>query len=487
MFGVALALGGSAAAHDSWLVAERAAVENGAQVRLSFVTGEVFPRGERPTAIERAHQLVEAYGETLKAYNDGFQTDDTCLFTHVALSGGGLHVMGFALQPRLIELEPDVFRRYLREEDAREALLEFDRSDAASKGAVERYTKFAKTIVAVGDEAAATAGFDATVGHRLEIVPLSPPIAWASGGSLRIRVLLDGHPWANVPVSAGHDGVEVHGYAHRARTDAAGEAAVPLSRPGHWFVKAHLIRPSTSLASFQWESFWASLTFRVREGEPAQPAAHADSQPEATIAAADAEARPAEASAAVPIENAAVPGRDAQAIITAHGRLEPWVAAGYRMARRALRDLELERGDSRLVATHFSPYARPTIAMIDGVQAATGASVGKMNLRYKTVGLEGLRTEFVDCQSGKSVVLRLTDAALRELSALDESEAEAAAMRVLEMPEDDLMTPVVPPMPKGAIKKSVAPPADVQVGGRASPDVAIKGLGAALRAVCSRR
>ncbi len=516
--GLVLAPSGVTRAHDSWLVAERSWADVGTQVRVSFITGEIFPLGEAATGPDRVASFVEYLGGGQVAIKP-LESDAASLFSNVTLTGEGIHVFGLALHPRLIEMTPDAFENYLRQEDARDVLATFMRGDIPNH-VTERYSKYAKTLLIVGNTLPG-AGHDQIVGHPLEIIPLSPPSTWIAGTHVPVRVLLDGHPWPDVAVSAGHDGLGQHGYAVRTRSDARGEAAIPVSQAGHWFIKAHLIRPHTGLGSFQWESFWASLTFRVAEPPVADASAPGTNLPAVGEAAppevasqgppADSVSTPTEAAgpetrreekttpdpegkssvdkqAAPPMPQTDIPNvrdeiglapgvvvdapaaepvaavqADLDAIVAVHGAPNPWVAAGYRMGRRALQDLRLPKGDRRLIATHHSPYAAPTVSMIDGVQAATGTSVGKMTLRYKTAKLDAVRTEFVDSRTGASVSYRLTDSALRELAGGVDEEAGENTIRVLEMPEEDLFEAFEPQRPKRAQSIEAPAPAPVAV------------------------
>jgi formylmethanofuran dehydrogenase subunit E len=63
-----------------------------------------------------------------------------------------------------------------------------------------------------------------------------------------------------------------------------------------------------------------------------------------------------------------------------HGLAGPFAVAGYRMGTAALLKLGLRRGSMDLDVTHYSPPEVQWSCVIDGLQAATGASLGKMNL-----------------------------------------------------------------------------------------------------------
>jgi formylmethanofuran dehydrogenase subunit E len=64
-----------------------------------------------------------------------------------------------------------------------------------------------------------------------------------------------------------------------------------------------------------------------------------------------------------------------------HGMAGPFAVAGYRMGAAALVKLKLPRGSMDLDVTHYSPPEVQWSCVIDGLQASTGASLGKMNLR----------------------------------------------------------------------------------------------------------
>jgi hypothetical protein len=46
-------------------------------------------------------------------------------------------------------------------------------------------------------------------------------------------------------------------------TDENGLAKIAISGKGLWFVRTHFIRPHSEKTDFDWESFWASITFRI--------------------------------------------------------------------------------------------------------------------------------------------------------------------------------------------------------------------------------
>lgn len=294
--GLGLSLAAAAQAHNTWLVPDLFRVGEGGRVSLALVTSEDFPIGEAATNPARVAHWIDAPPAGEPQSIAGFQVQGDNLTASASLRGAGLHAVGVALHPRFIELEPRKFEDYLREEQADAALKQ--RKDLGERDAPGRelYTKFAKTIIAVGQTPADAVA--RPLGHRLEIVPLGDPCRLHVGDRLEVRVLWDGAPAANVLVSSGRDGLAGHAYAANETTNDAGVASVRFAHPGQWYLRTHRIQrvanapsasspaaasaPASAIASggsdqppAQWESFWASLTLEVA----ALPVADAQPQP----------------------------------------------------------------------------------------------------------------------------------------------------------------------------------------------------------------
>jgi uncharacterized GH25 family protein len=394
-----LFLASAAAAHDSWLVADRHTVNDGDPVWLAVITGPTFPVGDQPMEPGRVAGLVDRFGESTQEIV-GLDAKDRTLSVRTPIFGGGIHVIGCELAPRTVRLDAEAFDRYLADERAETALMQRRQSPPAMGPIIERYTKYAKTIVRVEPADPADEAFLTPIGHRLEIVPLSNPCDWQSGSNVQVRVLLDGHPWPDMAVSAGHDAAEDTSRAAQSRTDANGRASIALTRPGHWFVKAHLIRSTNGLTPESWRSLWATLTFDVQGQTSASG--------------------------------------DIQAIRAVHGELTPWAVIGYRMGRGALEALSLPRGDDRLLAVYHGPAALPHVSAADGIQAATGATIGRLTLRLQHADFDALRCEFTELQRGLTIVCRPNEGFLERLGVAPGKLDEQAAMKMLTLPDEEL-------------------------------------------------
>jgi formylmethanofuran dehydrogenase subunit E len=91
-----------------------------------------------------------------------------------------------------------------------------------------------------------------------------------------------------------------------------------------------------------------------------------------------------------------------------HGVPGPWVLLGHRIGKDALARLGKTREQSwDLVVTHHAPQQVKYACVVDGLQASTGTSAGKLNLRHEpTTGDASVETEVRDKKSGR--VLKYT-------------------------------------------------------------------------------
>lgn len=395
----AIWLASPAIAVDSWLVADKHIIKPGGEAWIAFITGDVFPIGDGIVDPTRIDGLIDLHENRRRSIN-GLQVEDDAVAVRQQFDEQGFHILGLSLKPRVIALAGDIFSDYLQAERADEALTTF-RARSTGKATVrERYTKYAKTIIEVGAATESDQNFLQPLGHRLEIVPLTNPTRWQAGDEVGVRVLLDGHPWPNVPLAAAHEGTLEGEVAIRTRTDEQGTARWRLTQSGQWFARAHFIRPVNGLVNYEWESFWTTYSFGVKG-------------------------------------KADVTG-SMQLLRAIHGDINPWAVAGYLMGERALAEHELGFGSDRLLALHHCPQKLPYTAVLDGIQAATGATVGKLNLRLIPASESDLRCEFIDMNSGRKLIYKIQPAMFDQMLSAKDGAARALALQMMTLPEADV-------------------------------------------------
>jgi uncharacterized GH25 family protein len=256
----ALTLAAPVCAHDLWIVPGKFTVEPGEKVRVFINSGDTFPGSDALVGAARIASLTFHPASPEKVDIDSFAADGKSLTAEITASEPGTAALALVLEPRVIRLKAEEFNQYLVDEGLSK-LLELREARGESKQpAVERYTKFAKTILSVGDSSEDRSS--EPTGLKLEVVPHTPLHALRAGATLPFAILFEGKPLAHVRVVGGRAGTPSHGV--QAVTDSNGEASVVLEEAGRWYLRAlYMVRLGDDPEA-QWESFWTTLTFEVQ-------------------------------------------------------------------------------------------------------------------------------------------------------------------------------------------------------------------------------
>ena len=139
-------------------------------------------------------------------------------------------------------------------------------------------------------------------------------------------------------------------------------------------------------------------------------------------------------------------------VVQFHGHLGPAVVAGARMGMIGLRAVEA-KGYFDVEVTCEGPLAKPPQAcLLDGVQVATGATMGKRTLHW--VEADQILVRVKNTRTGRTAELRPTPALMELLAAFkpqakagtghgpdskaDDEHLAAVARKIAAMPEQDL-------------------------------------------------
>ena len=121
-----------------------------------------------------------------------------------------------------------------------------------------------------------------------------------------------------------------------------------------------------------------------------------------------------------------------------HGGAGPWAVAGYRMGTYALTTLGLPRGSFDLEVVHYTPHEVQYACIADGASAATGASVGKLNLSLQDAPAPETRTTYRRKTGGRSVTLRIAPAFARRFLDVPRERLGAAGREAMQLPDADV-------------------------------------------------
>ncbi|HEX4439282.1 MAG TPA: DUF4198 domain-containing protein [Thermoanaerobaculia bacterium] len=248
-------------AHDFWLEPSTFAPAPGQVVSVRLMVGQKF-RGEpipRTASLIEKFVLVTAEGETPMPGREGGDP------AGLARAGSaGLATIAYRSRNSPVSLEAEKFEQYLKDEGLDAVSAARRKRGETGKPARELFARCAKALLSVGG--AGASGADRALGLTLELVAEKNPYAvWAAApaepaaaASLPVRLLYEGKPLSGALIVAfPYDAPEA---AQSVRTDAAGRAAIDISRRGQWLVKAVHMIPSSSPEA-DWQSLWASLTF----------------------------------------------------------------------------------------------------------------------------------------------------------------------------------------------------------------------------------
>jgi uncharacterized GH25 family protein len=158
------------------------------------------------------------------------------------------------------ELPREKFLEYLRHEE-----LELETFRARMREAPtqrERYARTLKCLLQVGDPAQGDL-HQRVLGQEIEILLLQNPFLLEAGDDLDVQVLFEGEPLVDHLVTAltGAGGRQIS--TTKVRTDSDGTARFRLESKGLWLIRLVHLLPNSDDPDVDWDSHWASYTFRL--------------------------------------------------------------------------------------------------------------------------------------------------------------------------------------------------------------------------------
>ena len=242
--------------HDFWIEPSTFMPKLGSPAHIRLMIGEDFkgdslPRD--PSHIKR-FLLAGPGGESPIVGLSGSEPAG-----YVRFESPGLHVIGYRSRERSITLEAEQFESYLAEEGLEEIVRLRAHEGKTQQPAREIFSRCAKSLLVASQLDSEIV--DLQLGFTLELMAEKNPYSLAEGQTLPVRLLYRDEPLEGVRIVALSK--EKPDKKLMLRSDPEGRVLLQLPRGRTWLVKAVHMIPAPKGAGADWESIWASLTFRI--------------------------------------------------------------------------------------------------------------------------------------------------------------------------------------------------------------------------------
>jgi len=159
----------------------------------------------------------------------------------------------------------DTFVGFTEHKDFKTALQEHLDAGYPQDSVRERYSRYSKALIAVGDGN----GSDSHHGMETELTALTNPYAADFNDQMTVALTYQDAPRVDVQVEVYEKTPANDVTVTKYRTDDAGEVTFPVTPGMTYLVDSVVLRPAPDAKetdqSPHWESLWASLTFAVPE------------------------------------------------------------------------------------------------------------------------------------------------------------------------------------------------------------------------------
>ncbi len=240
--------------HRFFIVPEKFALLSGESTRVHCRLTDDFTQSDVAISPERIN-ICRIKGNNIHAEIKNFYVEGKTLIFDIPKLEEGAYLIELILKTRIIDLTAEKFNSYLMHENLTQILNLIETQRLHKEIYREQYTHHAKTVIQVGSKRDATF-FGKSLSHMLEIIPESDPLQLKECDILKVQVLYEENPLSFAPIAYGYSK-----YPYNTQSDENGMVKLKLFRSGAYFV--HTIHMLPSQGDINWESFWATLTFRV--------------------------------------------------------------------------------------------------------------------------------------------------------------------------------------------------------------------------------
>lgn len=261
---ICLALGLTASpvlSHEFWLDPSEYQVESGQNIVADIKVGQGF-KGGTYSYMPRAFVRFDIAAGDVIAPIEGRMGNIPAVDT--APLADGLNILVHQTTDTVLTYSDwEKFTGFVKHKDFKGVLERHAERGLAERPFREVYSRYAKSLVAVGDGK----GADRAFGLETEIVALANPYTDDLTKGLPVKVLYQDMPRADTQVEIFDRDTNAEIVTTTTRTDDQGIAIIPV-RAGHtYMLDAVVLREPDSAKAEKtqalWESLWANLTFAV--------------------------------------------------------------------------------------------------------------------------------------------------------------------------------------------------------------------------------
>ncbi len=246
------------AGHEFWIQPQRFRYKTGQIVRLKFHVGENF-NGENWNGNRSTMQQI-------RLHFNGYDDDIRNLLSD-STHGDSLTVQFFdegtvtvtcLTENRRIELEPQKFLDYLKEDGLYETIAYREEHGEKDSSGRELYQRNVKSIIQIG--AQTDSGYNCETGLPVDIIPLSHPYQIKKTQQWRAKVLFEGKPLANQTIKVWN---KMNGSTEMKNllTDEKGIVELEVKPVGQWMLSTVKMIRLENDSTANWQSYWGSLTW----------------------------------------------------------------------------------------------------------------------------------------------------------------------------------------------------------------------------------
>lgn len=251
----------SAKSHEFWIDPTDFFVTPGQQIVADLRVGQDYKGGSQPFLPPQFHRFETAYKGKVEPVPG--RMGDRPALTMDAPGDGLVTVIHETGDFLLTWDEWERFVGFVEHKDAEWALAEHERRGLDQKNFREVYSRYAKSLIAVGSGA----GEDITAGMEIEIVALENPYTGNISDGVDVRVLYQGKPRTDAQVEIFEKAPDGAVTVFKIRTDGDGKATIPVKAGHRYMVDSVVIRQPSAEKTAEhgavWESVWANLTFEA--------------------------------------------------------------------------------------------------------------------------------------------------------------------------------------------------------------------------------